>query len=135
MKGFHNIGDDWSDLNCDKFIDTIKEEAEARPGHTIIGACGVWSVCFSIDPGKVGKIFSARLRVSRSKDRDWHILGRMAKRIGAPEQEIDDTITTAPEVAHYWVWDSQASMETIRKIVGLMRGSADHLLIGARRPS
>ncbi len=134
MKGYHNIGDDWSDLNCDRFIDAIKKAAEEKISHTIIGACGVWSVCFSIDEN-VGKIFSARLRVSRSKERDWHILGRMARRIGAPQEEIDGTIATDPDGAHYWVWDSRVPMETVRQMIGLARGSADHYLTASGRPN
>lgn len=122
MQDFHNIGDDWSDLNCDKLINKMKDEAEARPDYTITGACGAWSVCFSID-AVVGKIFSARVRVSHTKNRDWHILGRMAKLIGAPDREIGDTIVNAPDSVHYWVWDGQAPLEEVKRVLGLVRGS------------
>lgn len=130
---FYSIGNDWSDHNCDSFIDKMKAEAEARPEHTILGMCGAWSVCFSIAP-VVGKIFSVRAKRS-TKGRDWHILGRMAKRIGAPEQEIDGTIEKDPSLAHYWVWDNVVPLDVIKEKIGLVRGTISSGFSGGGQPN
>lgn len=109
----HHVGDNWSDLNCDKFIDLMKKEGEDRPGVLIWGSCGAWTVCFSTGnkhgDSDLGNVFSCRVRRSTSK-RDWHILGRMAKRIGAPD-EMPETIRTAPDLSHYWIWGGNVPKE------------------------
>jgi hypothetical protein len=113
---YHDIGHDWSDLNCDKFIDNMKAEAAKNPGKHISGACGAWTVIFSTEskPSGIhlGNVFSARVKRSTSK-RDWMILGRMTRRIGAPQEEIGSTILGDPNATHYWIWGGTATPDEI----------------------
>lgn len=106
-KGNHDIGD-WS--NPDKLVDRLRKEAEARPGVVICASHGAWTLCYSIDT-PLGNIFSARVRQRSTKERDWTVLGRMAARIGAPDDSTPETIKTNPNTSHYWMWGGDMSSD------------------------
>lgn len=113
---YHDIGD-WSDLNCDKTVDRMVAEAEARPGVIVTATCGAWSLSHSrggVD--KLGNVFGARVRRSTSK-RDWMILGRMLKRIGAPAEATPKTIETDATATHYWTWGGTVPQEEAKGLI------------------
>lgn len=105
---------EWSDTNCDKLMEKMRAKAEEHPGTVVAAGCGAWSVGFSVSD-RYGNIFSACVRRSTS-ERDWRILGRMARRIGAPEEAMPETIANDATATHYYVWGGPAPAETRSKV-------------------
>lgn len=93
---------DWA--NVDRMVARLRSEAEAHAGVVVTAEHGAWSFCFSKSSyDRLGYIFSARLRKNGSTARDWAVLGRVAKLIGAPDK-MPETIETDPTASHYWTW-------------------------------
>jgi hypothetical protein len=115
-----SIGE-WS--NPDQIIDRFLSEAKAKPGTVVCGGCEAWSLCYS-EGGPLGNVFSAKVRRS-TKERDWRILGRMSKRIGAPYEVTPKTIETNADATHYWIWGSAVLTEDEQAVVRKMQGHAD----------
>jgi hypothetical protein len=115
---------EWNDI--EKMTARMRAEAAMHPGTIVSAHHGAWTFCYSEDPqsGR-GSIFSAKLIRSSSKERDWLVLGRVAKLIGVPDDHpVPSTIATSPELSHYWRWGGDSvPRDTFEKITALGRAA------------
>lgn len=86
------------------FIESMRKEARKSPGEIAFRVVCGWTFGLSLQLGEWH--FSAELfpKGRSSIDNDWHYLGRVLKKVGAPEQPITPFETTPPNAVHHWHW-------------------------------
>lgn len=105
-----------------QFVQEMRATACAHPGRELGGLDGMvrcvekgWRFLLSYDSTCGMWMFSAQLSPIRSTTQnDWNFLGGACRAVGMPpdvhaEGPMGDSVRTAPESVHKWIWVELAS--------------------------
>lgn len=109
-------------------------EAVRHPSEETVLAksqCGAWSVLLSHDVH--GWMFSAKLMTPGSIEKDWRLLGELARCMGAPVEPMPQTILTDPNASHKWHWFHDDVPQDLRDFVTQVVAQTEATLAQKRR--